>query len=225
MTALDLQIELFLLIGIGIILKKARVVDASAKNILTDLIITLILPCNIIASFCIPLKSNFLEIGFQMLALSVVLQLVCILVSNTCYNQIDKKKRAVLQYATVCSNAGFLGNPISEGLYGATGLLYASIYLIPQRIIMWSAGISYFTKAPSRLAVFKKLLKHPCIIAVEIGIVLMLTQVELPNPLFKTITAVGNCTTAVTMIMIGLILAESQLKDIFSKLILFPYLI
>ena len=84
----------------------------------------------------------------------------------------------VLQYATVCSNAGFLGNPVAEGLYGSIGLLYASVYLIPQRIVMWSAGISYFTESPSRKEVVKKVLTHPCIVAVEIGIVLMVTQVK-----------------------------------------------
>lgn len=35
-------------------------------------------------------------------------------------------KKKVLQYATICSNAGFMGNPIIEGIYGQEGLLYAS---------------------------------------------------------------------------------------------------
>ena len=53
-----------------------------------------------------------------------------------------------LQYGTICSNAGFLGNPIAEGIYGAEGLVLASVYLIPQRIMMWSSKVreSYFQK-------------------------------------------------------------------------------
>ena len=49
-----------------------------------------------------------------------------------------------MQYGTVCSNAGFLGSPLTEGLFGGVGLLLTSVYLIPQRIVMWSMGVSYF---------------------------------------------------------------------------------
>jgi len=123
----------------------------------------------------------------------------------------------VLQYATVCSNAGFLGNPVAEGIYGSMGLLYASIYLIPQRIVMWSAGISYFTESPDRKTVVKKVLTHPCIIAAEIGLIIMLFQIPLPTFLSKTISNVGGCTTAMSMILIGMILADANLRTMVSK--------
>ena len=124
----------------------------------------------------------------------------------------------ILQYGTVCSNAGFLGNPVAEGIYGSLGLLYASIYLIPQRIVMWSAGVSYFTESPNRREVFKKVLRHPCIIAVEIGIVLMITQLQLPEFLDRSISSLGGCTTAITMMFIGTILADAGFKHMVSRL-------
>ena len=71
---------------------------------------------------------------------------------------------------------------------------------------MWSAGVSYFTECPSKKEVVKKVLKHPCIVAVEIGIVLMVTQVQLPGFLSSAIENVGGCTTAITMMLIGTIL-------------------
>ena len=106
---------------------------------------------------------------------------------------------------------------MAEGLYGSIGLLYASVYLIPQRIVMWSAGISYFTESPSRKEVVKKVLTHPCIVAVEIGIVLMVTQVKLPGFLSSAIDNVGGCTTAITMILIGTILTDADMRHILTK--------
>jgi len=47
-------------------------------------------------------------------------------------------------YGTVCTNAAFLGNAITEGIFGAEGLMLTSIFLIPQRMAMWSVGVSYF---------------------------------------------------------------------------------
>lgn len=69
-----------------------------------------------------------------------------------------------------------MGNPIVAGVYGANGLLYASVAFISLRIFMWSAGLSLFT-ATDKNKVVIQLLTYPCIIAVEIGMVLMIGQI------------------------------------------------
>lgn len=215
-----LQLMMFLLMGVGFFLRKKQIITTEGKTVLTDLIVDVILPCNIITSFRIPFDWDVLNAGVQVLMISLMIQLLCTLISANCYKKVPKRQRMILQYGTVCSNAGFLGNPIAEGLYGSIGLLYASIYLIPQRIVMWSAGVSYFTESPSRKNVVKKVLRHPCIIAVEIGIVLMLTQLEFPTFLAKGISSLGSCTTAITMLLIGSILADCGLKNMVSAITL-----
>lgn len=212
----NLQIMMFLLMGVGVFLRKKNIITKEGRNVLTDLIVDVILPCNIIHSFQISLDGEVMKAGLQVLAVSIAIQCFCALISATCYRRVPKKQRVILQYGTVCSNAGFLGNPIAEGVYGSMGLLYASIYLIPQRIVMWSVGISYFTESPNRKEVVKKVLTHPCIIAVEIGLFLMITQLPLPGFLDRTIQTLGNCTTAITMIFIGTVLAEAGFKNMIS---------
>ena len=80
-------------------------------------------------------------------------------------------------YGTVCTNAAFLGNAITEGIFGAEGLMLTSIFLIPQRMALWSVGVSHFMQgagaAPTtpeekrahRKAVILKTIRHPCILA------------------------------------------------------------
>ena len=62
-----------------------------------------------------------------------------------------------MQYCTIVSNSGFLGLPIAQGIYGAEGMMYASIFIIPMRVMMWSAGIACFTESPDMKSVVKKL--------------------------------------------------------------------
>lgn len=214
---LNLQAMMFLLIGAGVFLKKRNIITSEGRSVLTDLIVDLILPCNIIAAFYTSFDRKMLIAGLQILIISVILQLFCMLIGGLCYQKVPKSQRMILQYGTVCSNAGFLGNPVAEGLYGSLGLLYASIYLIPQRIVMWSAGISYFTESPDKREVVKKVLKHPCIIAVELGIVLMATQLTLPVFLEKAIRSLGGCTTAITMLFIGTVLADAGFHQMITK--------
>lgn len=214
---LELQLMMFVLMGVGIAARKKNIVTNEGKKILTDLVIDIILPCNIIASFGVELDHELLAAGAQVLIISMILQVFCTLISSTCYCRIPKRKRMILQYGTVCSNAGFLGNPVAEGLYGSVGLLYASLYLIPQRIVMWSAGVSYFTESPSRKEVAKKVITHPCIIAVFIGFIMMITQLQFPGFLNRSIKSLGGCTTAMTMLLIGTILADAGINHMINK--------
>ena len=215
MFALQMQIFIFMLLGF--LLYKANIIDANKRKILTNLVMYFILPCNIIYSFLIELNEEILTSCFLILMVSLVIQIACELASRFLYPFASKEQYKVLKYATICSNAGFMGSPLVNGIYGLQGLLYASIYLIPQRIIMWSSGISCFSEA-SKKDVIKKVITHPCIIAVIIGLLIMLTQVTLPSSIENTLGSVSNTTTIFSMIVIGGILAEIDFRTIFSKL-------
>lgn len=214
---LNLQGMLFLLVAAGVVLRKMGILPEGAKNILTDLVIYLILPCNIINSFFIEFNFDILK-GFAIiLTIASLIQVGCLILAKILYYREPEGRKKVLQYGTVCSNAGFMGNPIAEGVYGAEGLMYASIFLIPQRIVMWSAGVSYFTESPDRKTVVKKVLTHPCIIAVYIGLILMITRLPLPVFLQNTIRSIGGCTTTISMVLIGAILAEVEPGSILDR--------
>ncbi len=213
----SLQGMLLIMLAVGLIARKTGTITEAGKKSLTDLIINIILPCNIIYSFMIEFSySIFISCGVVLL-ISILIQVMCTAISRFCYNKVQPGKKEVLQYATVCSNAGFMGNPIAESVFGSMGLLYASIYLIPLRIVMWSAGVSYFTHTTDKKALVKRVATHPCIVAVYIGLFLMVTQIQLPAFVTKTVSTIGSCTTAMSMFIIGAILAEVNVKTMISK--------
>ncbi len=232
-SLLDLQTAMFCLMMAGYVMTRLGILVPSARIPLTDLIIDFILPCNIIVSFLIEFNRQILLSCFTVFFISVGIQVFAALGGRFFYPGVHKSRIPVLKYATIVSNAGFLGNPIVEGLYGSQGLLYASIYLIPQRIMMWSAGISSFTGTRGK-KVLLKVATHPCIVAVGIGVLLMVSQISLPAGIVKTLGYSSSCTTALSMIVIGNILAEvkpSQIIDrdnlcyCFVRLVIFPALV
>ena len=133
------------------------------------------------------------------------------------------------------SNGGFLGNGVAEGIYGNLGLLYASMYLIPMRIVMWSAGTSYFVaEGTDRKRIVCNIISHPCLVAVYLGMAIMLLRVPLPNLLKDTIVSIGGCNTPLTMFIVGTILADVDLSTIINpttiwisvlRLVLLPLLL
>lgn len=207
---MTLQGTLFLLTAIGIAVRKCKILPVSAQDVLTDLVIYVVLPCNLAYAFRVDVDRNLIKGMAVVFAAAWAIQAAAWLLSRLLYNRYPGPAKRVLQYATVCSNGGFMGNPIAESVYGTQGLMYASIFLIPQRIFMWSAGISLFTEAPGRRALVKKVATHPCIIAVYIGLVLMVARPQLPGFLDQTVTSLGNCTTPLSMLMVGMILADME---------------
>ena len=143
-TMLDLQAQMMLLLAIGVFLAKKKLITDQGRACLTDLLLFIILPANIIQSFRIEFNAEIFRSTRDILILSILLQVLYGVVCAVCYNRYPFARKAVMQYGTVCSNAGFLGSPLAEGLFGGVGLLLASFYMIPQRIVMWSVGVSYF---------------------------------------------------------------------------------
>ncbi len=216
-SMMSLEVTMFLLILVGFAVKRFRLVGEAGKNVLTDLVINLILPCNIIRSFLIEFDMQVLHGFLSILLISTVLQAGCILLGRILYGRDKSGKSKCLQYGTICSNAGFLGNPVAEETFGSMGLALASIYLIPQRIVMWTAGIAVFSNGVNVKQIVKQTLTHPCIVACNIGLVLMFTQLPLPGFLVELIDDLSSCNTVLSMMVIGMIVADINIKKIWDR--------
>ena len=208
---MDLQFEIFILMIIGYILRKTNIISKEHRKSLTDLVIYIVLPANIIYSFMIKMDTQIIKSGLTILIVSIIIQFACQVFGKYFFIKATKRQQSVLQYGTICSNAGFMGSPLIQGLYGLDGLLFASIYLI---------GVACFTNAKGK-DVIKKVITHPCIIAVFIGLFIMISQIQLPSFLKVSIQSLSNCTMALSMIVIGGILAEIKIRDVINRLTLY----
>lgn len=217
---LVLQITMLLLIAIGAIIKKTGIISPIGQQNINDLVIYLVLPCNIVKSFLIDWDHDTLRQFALVLVISIAIQIVSVILGKLLYGRKEIGHRMSLQYGVICSNAGFLGNPVAEGVFGSIGLAMASIFLIPMRIMMWSSGIAIYTQSADWKGTLKKVATHPCIIACFAGLLLMLTQWQLPAVAEKTITTIGNCNTALSMMVIGMILADADIRALFDKEVL-----
>lgn len=217
-TMITLQMQLFIFVLVGFVLTKAGTISPQGRKSLSDLLIHFILPCNIICSFQIEMNAQVLASCGLVLIIATLAQLLFLLLSRVLYPGAPAGRMACLRYGTVCSNAGFLGLPIIGGVMGAMGTLLTSVALIPQRIVMWSAGLSLFTHTDGK-SVLKNLATHPCIIAVFIGFTLMMTgNPTLPAFVQKSLSAASGCTTCMSMIVIGSILASAEHIDLKDKM-------
>lgn len=211
----DVQTVLFIYMAVGFGCRKAGIFNDVARDKLTDFVVFVTLPCMIFESFNMAFSLESLKQGALALLIAVGMSCVALLLGKVLYNRFPYEEKSILQYGTLVSNSGFAGLPVVSGAYGDEGLFLGSLFIIPTRILMWSAGISLFTRADAKQAV-KKVLLNPGIIAVEVGLVRMLFQIPLPHFVDTAVDNLGGCTSPMAMALVGAILLDVPLKTVFD---------
>jgi predicted permease len=123
-------------------------------------------------------------------------------------------------------------------IYGAEGVVYGSIFNMFFVIFLWTYGLLLFKGHLDRKSLkeeLQKTLLNPSIIAVFTGILIMIFDLQIPDPLLSSIKSIGSITGPLSMIIIGVILSNTKLKryicdwtlyyGLATKLILIPVII
>lgn len=213
---LETQSILFVYMAVGYYCRKANIFSDEMRAKLTDFTVMITLPCMVFKSFLMEFSMDALIQGGVALLIASVMAVVALIAGNLLYNRFVPREKCIMQYGTLVTNSGFAGLPIVGGAFGDEGLFLGSLFIIPTRILMWSAGISLFTTGGTRWERTKKVLTNPSIIAVGLGLVWMVFQLPLPGFLRSAVGNLGNCTSPLAMALVGAILADVPLRGIWE---------
>ncbi|NCB63518.1 MAG: AEC family transporter [Clostridia bacterium] len=216
LTMARLQLLLMIYLLVGVYARKRNIITKDVRQGLVDFLVRVTLPCMVFESFHQEITAQQLVSMGKLLAVSFGVCFFSVFLGKLLFYSRPAARRGVLQYGTLISNSGFAGLPVVQHAYGSLGLLYGAIFVIPNRIFMWSAGISMFTQADLKTKV-KSVLTNPGIIVVELGVARMLLRIPLPSLLDDAIGSIGSCTTVLAMVVVGAILADIPLKALFDK--------
>lgn len=231
---LNLQLLLFAIMLVGVVAKKINIISKDGQASLTNLLIDIVLPSNIIASFSSHVESSNMAQNLMLaLAISVVIQAIAVIFGGKLFSKFPKNKKDVMHYGLICSNSSFIGLPVADNIYGSIGVVYVSMFQLPIRVTMWTSGLALFTSVDRKSAV-KTILLHPCIVSMGIGIIIMAFNPPLPAFATSTITYLSKCTIPLSMLIIGSILSDCSIKEIFDtsalyfsviRLVVFPLIV
>lgn len=216
---LDLQLGTLVYLAIGAFAYKKDMITDTNRNQLISLILNVMMPALVFNSFK-AVTPEILKTGLWAFIGSIFIYSAYAVIGRYAYRDIAESKRRVLDYATLVNNAGLAGQPLSLSMYGNTGALYASIFLVPHRIFMWSLGLKILDGdhvETTGLSTLAKLLRNPSIIAVFLGLVRGLLQIELPSFLDQSIVTIASIVSPFSRIIIGSIIATISVDSLFEK--------
>ena len=218
-TQLMLVSKLFILMGVGLVCARRGIIADRGKG-LTELVLRLVLPANIIYAFMTGIGTIEVAQVVRIIGISLSLQLLSYFLAHVLYRRCEEDHQPVLKYATLVPNSGTLGTAIATELFGAAGAALASIYLIAVRTTMWTLGLSFFTKKLGNTSI-KKVLTHPCIASVFLGAAIMVVNPPIPALVTECIKTIGGCNTALSMMLVGCIASEMDPKLLYNKEVLY----
>ena len=224
-------IELTLIVLIGYGLVKSKLLKSEDSKPLSIIGLYVISPSVMIEAFQIDYTPEILQ-GLQLsLLMAVFLHIILIIIGSLLKRLL---KLDPIEHATsIYSNSGNLIIPLVGAILGKEWVLYTSGYMIVQTILLWTHAKSLVCN--ERQYDIKKIFLNVNVIAIMIGIILFLSQFQLPGLVVTTFDKVGSMIGPLAMIVIGMLIGEMNFKDIFSekrtylicfmRLIVYPFII
>ncbi len=218
-------LPLFLLIIIGYIARKVDFISADIKAHLSKLVLNITLPFYIIIAMQFNFSKELLYKSGMLLVISAGFYIGSFILSDLFSKvfRLKDKKRDIFQYMLVFSNTGFMGYPLIFEIAGEQGLFYAAIFNLGFNVMTWTVGVYIMSRHENtdKTPIKEKLvhLLNPSLFAVVIGFSLFILSIRLPESLFTTFEMIGKSTTPLSMMFIGIILSESNIKSIFADIL------
>ena len=216
---------LFLLMACGFFARKKGIIDDVASKRLSTLIIKIGQPMMIVSALVeAEFSMEYLTDGLVIVGVGMVLHaLMAAMAFFLCKGFRDLDERKITEFSLVFTNAGFIGFPIMEALFGSYGLFLASFYVISFHLFIWSWGIAILArKRPDIKLTVKKIFINLGSVPCLIDVLLYMAVIPFPNfviPAFlsKFMMYLSNLCTPISVLITGALLATRTPKQIFGS--------
>lgn len=216
---IDTQLLLFLYMLCGVVVSRANIIRQDNRQALVRLLMDVAMPMMVLNAFNKPTTLQEIRDSMWVMVIALAGCVVTMLIGLALWRNQPENKRKVLMYASMFSNAGNAGLPIISLVFGPVGVFYASMYLIPPRILQWTVGLGFFVK-PEKGGWVKNVLLNPMVVMIYIGAVLMATGWQIPGVFGKAVENLGAMTGPLSMILIGATLARMDLRMLLDRSVL-----
>ncbi len=204
-------LSMALMIAIGFVLcRKKLLTDSSAFS---TLCLYVVMPCVMINSFQMEMSKDKLMGLLVTLIASVIAHGVFLL-----FVWVSGKKfpmKPVEAASLIYSNAGNLIIPLVVSVLGQEYVLYCCSFLVVQLLLFWTHGV--ILMGGKENIQWKKILTNPNMLSVYIAVTLYFTQIKLPGIVAATVDGVAALVGPLSMIIVGVIMGNSDLKKVFSN--------
>ena len=232
---------LFVMMIPGVLMKLCGLSTDGLGKGLSNLVLYIAQPALIFTAYLRPFDGEILINALWVLLLSVIAHAIFSAVSVFAFKKAPDMARRMLTFATVFSNAAFMGMPLVAAVLGSEALVYASIYNITFNLFLWSLGVFICTNKrdcdkngkEDHIDHIKdgasplKALYHPVTIAALLGLVFFILPIDgfVPKIAKESFDMLKNLVAPLSMVVIGLRLPDIKLRGVFRDVYMYVFLV
>lgn len=215
-------IVMFLLIIVGVICYRTKILDSQKSKVLSDILIKVITPALIIDSFQREFEMELLYGFLISLALTAVSLGLAFILTRLLIREHEPWDVKIERFGAMFSNCGFMGIPLAYGILGGEGVFYIIAYNMLFDIIVFSYGEGYMKGASIYTFLdILKLMINPATIASAVGIIIFIGNIHLPELVSRPIGLVADMNTPAAMLVAGVSVAQANILKMIKKLRLY----
>lgn len=210
---------LFLMMAMGYGAFKRRLVSREGAKSLSALIVNILNPCLVLSGVLNKEITYSTRMLVENLGL-VVLMFLILMILGLVFVRITRPHPDVentYRLMTIFPNLGFMGIPLVSSVYGETSVIFVAFYIVGYNLLIYSYGIILSTGGLNQGAGFpvRKLI-NPGMASCLAAIVIFAFHIRLPEAAGTFFGYMGNAAVAMSMMAVGMTVAQSDLKRAFT---------
>ncbi len=224
----------------GFVLRKLKLAgDSFAKN-MSVFVMCIAQVSMLIHSFIFHFDPKVFEGIVWVFILSLVTHIVFCVLAIMMFRKAPERLKKVLRFGVIFSNAGYMGIPVINDVFGSEYVIYATIYIVWFNVFAFSIGRLIYT-GDKRYVSIKQAIVNPAVIPILIGLVLYLTGVggwvqnivtaDAPDVLSQTVKVIynvlgvfKNMVAPASMLVVGTRLYGARLSELFKDINAYKFL-
>ena len=221
------MIIIFVLILIGVYLyKKDHLSNSSAKQ-LSWIIVNITNPITLlVAALTEEEKVSAAEVGIAFLAFAAMyVILIAISYLIPFILGVDRDDRYAYRMMAIFGNVGFIGIPFATAVLGTSSLIFVSLCGLTFNMIIYTYGAAQLREVAAGQHPDeeikaghspKDMINSGTVMAV-VTVIVYLSDLTVPDAVKTTLGYIGNCTTFLSMIVLGVSVAQMVPREVFTR--------
>ncbi len=198
----------------GFILRKAKIGGDALALSITNIILYVSTPAMLINAFLREFDSELLKNMLAVFILSFLAHCIFALVTYAVIRKKDGVDVRVYRFASIFANAGYMGIPLIQMVFGDAAGIYASVYIIWFNVFQWTLGCLIYT-GDKKYMTPKKAILNPAVIPIIIGVCIFLFSLSrfVPDVVSSVVGSLNGTVAPLSMMLVGLRLADVDLRN------------
>ncbi|WP_099469798.1 AEC family transporter [Konateibacter massiliensis] len=215
---IDTMFKLFALLLLGYFFNKKKYFDEDTNARLSNMVVQFTAPALIISSVCNIEAANKMEV-LKIVGIGVIIYIVMPILAFLIVKliRVEKDKAGIYQMLIIFSNCSFMSYPIVQALYGDAAIFYNTLFHMPFNILIFTYGEYLLAKDEGGVKVKLKDILSPGLLAALAAALIYFAEIPVPSFIAETASFLGGITTPMSMIILGSVLGNYPIKDLFNE--------